>query len=318
MATLITGAAGFLGSHLSDRLLAAGDRVVGLDSFTDFYARSIKESNVAAASDSEDFTLVEADIRDRDALDALPDEITRVVHLAARAGVRPSVEDPALYASVNIEGTYTLLEWARSRGIQNFVFASSSSVYGNTPSVPFREDGFVGEPISPYAATKRAAELACHTYTHLYGMRIVALRFFTVFGPRQRPDLAIHKFARLIREGRPIPMFGDGSSARDYTYFADIMQGIEGALRLVGEGDDPLFEIINLGESRTVTLSEMIDVIGSEMGVTPDIDSQPMQPGDVDRTYADISKARELLGYDPQWDFREGVREFLGWLDEQP
>jgi UDP-glucuronate 4-epimerase len=314
MSTLITGAAGFLGSHLTERLLASGGEVVGLDSFDDFYAREIKEANLEDARRAGGFTLVEADIRDRAALDALPESIDEVVHLAARAGVRPSIEQPELYASVNVGGTYTLLEWAKRRGIRRFVFASSSSVYGNSPEVPFREDGFVGEPISPYAATKRACEVACHAYHHLHGMSILALRFFTVYGPRQRPDLAIHKFARLMTEGRPIPVFGDGTTARDYTYIDDIVQGIVGAVELAARVEEPIYEIVNLGESRTVTLAEMIEVVAAAMGVRPQLDRRPLQPGDVTRTFADIGKARRLLAYDPEWSFEDGVGAFAEWF----
>jgi len=315
MVILVTGAAGFLGSHVVDHLLAQGHRVVGLDSFDDFYPRSVKEANLRNARASDCFELVEADIRDRATLDGLPADIQQVIHLAAKAGVRPSIEHPNLYASVNIEGTWSLLEWARTQSIKDFIVASSSSVYGNSKKVPFSESHFVGEPISPYAATKRATELACHTHVHLYEMSVVALRFFTVYGPRQRPDLAIHKFARLLREGRPLPMFGDGTTARDYTYVEDIIQGIEGARGLLVSSTDPRFEIINLGESRTVTLSEMIEILSQEMGIRAEIDQLPSQPGDVRQTYADITKARELLGYDPGWEFRDGVRMFLNWFE---
>jgi len=312
---LVTGAAGFLGSHVVDHLLTQGHRVVGLDSFDDFYPRSVKEANLLKARASDRFELVETDIRDRDGLNCLPDDIQQVIHLAARAGVRPSIESPDRYASVNIEGTWSLLEWARRQSIKLFIAASSSSVYGNSSRVPFREDHFVGAPISPYAATKRAMELACHTHVHLYGMSIIALRLFTVYGPRQRPDLAIHKFARLLRDGQPLPVFGDGTTARDYTYIDDILQGIEGAQRLLESSPEPRFEIINLGESRTVTLSAMIEILSEEMGVRAQIDQLPAQPGDVRQTYADVTKAQELLGYDPRWAFRDGVRAFLTWLE---
>lgn len=315
MVILVTGAAGFLGSHVVDHLLAQGHRVVGLDSFDDFYPRSIKEANLVNARASDRFELVEADIRDRDRLNCLPDDIEQVIHLAARAGVRPSIESPDLYASVNIEGTWSLLEWAKRQSIKLFIVASSSSVYGNSSRVPFCEDHFVGAPISPYAATKRATELACHTHVHLYGMSIIALRFFTVYGPRQRPDLAIHKFARLLRCGEPIPMFGDGTTARDYTYIEDIVQGIEGSRGLLENSPGPLFEIINLGENTTITLREMIKILSEEMGVRAQIDQLPAQPGDVRQTYADVTKAQELLGYDPRWEFRDGVRMFLNWFE---
>ena len=318
MSILVTGAAGFLGSHFVDHLLAEGQAVVGLDSFHDFYSRGIKEANLKAAQSYDRFSLVEGDICDRDALDSLENDIQLVVHLAARAGVRPSLDDPVTYSTVNIGGTWNLLDWASSRGIKHFIFASSSSVYGDSSEVPFSEKHFVGEPISPYAATKRAGELACHTCVHIYGMSILALRFFTVYGPRQRPDLAIHKFARLLDEGSPIPMFGDGSTARDYTYIEDILQGINGARRLLEDAEGPLFEIVNLGESKTIELREMIEVLSDEMGVQPLIDQLPLQPGDVSRTFADISKARKLLEYDPTWDFRDGIRGFLEWFQRHP
>ena len=315
MSILVTGAAGFLGSHLSERLIREGHRVVGLDSFDDFYDRAIKERNLTTLRAASTFSIVEGDIRDRAALDAIPSDVTLVVHLAAKAGVRPSIEDPQLYSSVNVDGTWRLLDWTRQRGIQHFVFASSSSVYGNSDVVPFREDLVVDRPISPYAATKLAGELACHTYHHLYDLSVMALRFFTISGPRQRPDLAIHKFARLLRDGQSIPMFGDGSTERDYTYVDDILQGIVASIDLL-QRSDPLFEIVNLGESRTVSLSEMIQVLGDEMGIEPVIDPQEMQPGDVERTYADVSKARELLAYEPSVEFRDGVRVFLEWFDD--
>ena len=315
MSILVTGAAGFLGSHLSERLVREGHRVVGLDSFDDFYDRAIKEENLTVLRAASTFSLVEGDIRDSAALDGVPSDVTLVVHLAARAGVRPSIEDPQLYSSVNVDGTWQLLEWTKQRGIPHFVFASSSSVYGNCDIAPFREDIVVDRPISPYAATKLAGELACHTYHHLHDLSVMALRFFTIYGPRQRPDLAIHKFARLLRDGHSIPMFGDGSTERDYTYVDDILRGILASIALLRRSD-PLFEIVNLGESRTVSLREMIHVLGEEMGVEPVIDQQEMQPGDVERTYADVSKARELLGYEPSVEFRDGVRVFLEWFDE--
>jgi UDP-glucuronate 4-epimerase len=286
-----------------------------LDSFDTFYDRVIKERNLTALRTDSTFFMVEGDIRDSAALDCVPSDVTLVVHLAARTGVRSSIEDPQLYSSVNVDGTWQLLEWTRRREIPHFVFASSSSVYGNCDIVPFREDLVVDRPISPYAATKLAGELACHTYHHLHDLSVMALRFFTIYGPRQRPDLAIHKFARLLRDGQPIPMFGDGSTERDYTYVDDILQGILASIDLVRRSD-PIFEVVNLGESRTVSLREMIQVLGEEMGVEPVIDRQEMQPGDVERTYADVSKARELLGYEPSVEFRDGVRVFLEWFDD--
>ena len=317
MSILVTGAAGFIGSHVVDRLLAEGWSVVGLDSFDPFYDRSIKERNLQGARAHEAFTEIEGDIRLPATFEDLPDDISHVVHLAALAGVRPSIADPRRYQAVNVGGTNELLEWARRRGVRNVVFASSSSVYGNTPTVPFAEDADVRHPISPYAATKVAGELLCHTYHHLYGISVVALRLFTVYGPRQRPDLAIHKFARLLREGRPIPMYGDGSTERDYTYIDDILNGIIRSVELTERSDAPVFEVINLGENQTVSLRVMIDVLADEMGVEPTIEQLPMQPGDVTRTYADVSKARRLLGYEPSTEFRRGIRQFLAWFEVQ-
>jgi UDP-glucuronate 4-epimerase len=316
MSVLVTGAAGFIGSHLVERLLSDGEEVVGLDCFDDFYDPSAKERNLAAARAHVSFTEARIDLRDGEALKALPDSVDAVVHLAARAGVRPSIEDPALYTSVNLDGTVSLLEWMRSRRIRDLIFASSSSVYGNRSQVPFSERDPVDRPISPYAATKRAGELLCHTWHHLFGMSIVALRFFTVYGPRQRPDLAIHKFASLLRDGMPIPRFGDGSTERDYTYIADILQGVTGALAFV-RSPEPAYEIVNLGESRTVSLQEMIETLAGEMGVEPRIRELPEQPGDVRRTFADVSRARELFGYRPTTEFREGIRRFLEWFGAQ-
>jgi UDP-glucuronate 4-epimerase len=313
MKILVTGAAGFIASHLTERLLAGGDAVVGLDNFDDFYDPAIKEENLRVARDFSDFTLVRGDIRDPATLSALPEGIGTVVHIAARAGVRPSIAQPVLYYDVNVAGTLRLLEFARERGITRFVSASSSSVYGNNEKVPFSEEDRVDNPISPYAATKKAAELLCHSYTHLYGITCLNLRFFTVYGPRQRPDLAIHKFARLLAAGEEIPMFGDGTTQRDYTYIDDILQGVSGAVRWVADNEGA-FEIVNLGESRTIGLREMIRVVGEEMGIEPRVRRLPMQPGDVERTYADITRARRILGYAPRWEFREGIREFVRWL----
>ena len=312
---LLTGAAGFIGSHFTDRLLKRGEEVVGLDLFDSFYDPEIKERNLDWARDHRGFSLVRGDIRDTELLRSLPDDISAVVHVAARAGVRPSIQDPALYTSVNVLGTTTLLDFARERGIKPFVFASSSSVYGNNEKVPFHEEDRVDRPISPYAATKRAGELLCHTATHLDGITTACLRFFTVYGPRQRPDLAIHKFARLLAAGKEIPMFGDGSTQRDYTYIDDILQGMEGALAFARR-EEARFEIFNLGESQTIALAEMIRVLSTEMGVEPRIRRLSMQPGDVLRTYADVSRARELLGYSPSVEFREGIRRFVSWFEE--
>lgn len=318
---LVTGGAGFIGSHLCERLVSRGHHVVAIDNFDPFYDESIKRRNLAQLSSEPRFSLVEADIRDPEAVErgiraVGIDAADAIVHLAARAGVRPSIEQPLLYSQVNVDGTVAMLEIARRLGARRFVFGSSSSVYGNNEKVPFSEDDAVGHPISPYAATKRAGELLCHTYHHLFGLSIVCLRFFTVYGPRQRPDLAIHKFTRLISEGRPIPVFGDGSTRRDYTYVDDILQGIEGALR-VTEGVAPRFEIVNLGESETTTLARLIELISGALGLEPVIDRQPLQPGDVERTYADIDRAKALLGYAPTTKVEEGIPRFVEWFRSQ-
>jgi UDP-glucuronate 4-epimerase len=310
---LVTGGAGFIGSHLVARLLGEGAwRVVVLDDFNDFYDPALKRRNVAAHEGREGFRLREADIRDRAAVEGVfaETDFDCVVHLAARAGVRPSLLEPVLYAETNINGTLNLLEAARARGVRQFVFGSSSSVYGENEKVPFAEDDPVARPISPYAATKAAGELLCHTYSHLFGLRCVALRFFTVYGARQRPDLAIHKFARLISGGRPIPVFGDGTTRRDYTYVDDIVAGVRAAMDYESSG----YEVFNLGESRTVELRELIALLEKELGREASIDRQPAQPGDVPQTFADISKARRLLGYDPRTPIEDGVRRFVEWF----
>jgi UDP-glucuronate 4-epimerase len=313
---LLTGAAGFIASHYAERLLARDISVVGLDNFDEFYDPEVKEKNLARARDHRKFTLVRGDIRDRGLLSELPDEVDTIVHIAARAGVRPSIAQPVLYYDVNVTGTLNLMELARERGIKQFIFASSSSVYGNNEKVPFSEEDPVDNPISPYAATKKAGELLTHAYTHLYGIACLCLRFFTVYGPRQRPDLAIHKFTRLLEKGEALPMFGDGTSERDYTYIEDILQGMDGALGWV-EAHPGVHDIVNLGESRTISLREMIQVLGEEVGIEPRVERLPDQPGDVVRTFADISKARDILGYNPQWEFRDGIRAFLSWYRDR-
>ncbi|HEX8096536.1 MAG TPA: GDP-mannose 4,6-dehydratase [Pyrinomonadaceae bacterium] len=313
---LVTGGAGFIGSHLVDRLLGEGGwRVTVVDDFNDFYAPSVKRENVRAHLARENYRLVEADIRDRAALESVFREakLDCVVHLAARAGVRPSLAEPGLYAETNINGTLNLLELSRTLGVKQFVFGSSSSVYGMNAKVPFGEDDPVARPISPYAATKAAGELLCHTYSHLYGLRCVCLRFFTVYGARQRPDLAIHKFARLIDAGKPIPVFGDGTTRRDYTYVDDIIAGLRAAIDYNASD----YEIINLGESRTVELRELIQLLEKALGREAVIDRRPTQPGDVPQTYADITKARRLLSYDPRTDIEQGIQHFVEWMKRQ-
>jgi len=311
MKILVTGAAGFIGSHLCERLLTDGAEVVGLDSFDEFYSPAIKRSNIAECLEHKSFSLIEGDIRDVECVAGIlsRNNINVIVHLAARAGVRPSIEQPLLYQDVNINGTMVLLEAAKEYGIRKFIFASSSSVYGNNKKVPFAETDNVDYPISPYAATKKAGELICHTYHHLYDMDIMCLRFFTVYGPRQRPDLAIHKFARLIETGEPIPVFGDGSMRRDFTYIDDIIQGVMGAIEYC-EG----YEIYNLGESRPVRLDELIGEIEKALGKKAIINRQPVQPGDVVQTYADVAKAKAKLGYNPQTDIADGLRIFVEWF----
>ena len=310
---LITGGAGFIGSHLVDLLLVEGGwRVTAVDDFNDFYDPSIKRANIRAHRQDERYKLVEADIRERDALAPTfaETDFDCIVHLAARAGVRPSLSQPTLYAETNINGTLNLLELARVQGVPQFIFGSSSSVYGINSKVPFSEDDPIFNPISPYAATKAAGELLCHTYAHLYDIRIVCLRFFTVYGARQRPDLAIHKFAKLISSDKPIPVFGDGTTRRDYTYIDDIIAGVRAAI----DYDQSKYEIINLGESRTVELRELISLLESALDQHAEIDPQPLQPGDVPQTFADVTKARRLLGYDPQTQIEAGIERFVAWF----
>lgn len=311
MKALITGAAGFIGSHLCERLLADGWQIVGLDNFDPFYSRDIKEANIEPSLASSNFKFVEGDIRDAVCVDGILDKekIDIIVHLAAKAGVRPSIEDPVGYQDVNVKGTVVMLEAAKKFGVKKFVFASSSSVYGNNKKVPFAESDNVDFPISPYAATKKACELICHTYSHLYDIDMTCLRFFTVYGPRQRPDLAIHKFARLIEVGEPIPVFGDGSMKRDFTYIDDIIDGVVAAMNRCGG-----YEIYNLGESRPVRLDELISEIEKALGKKAIINRLPMQPGDVIQTYADVTKAKEKLGYDPDTKIAVGLEKFVNWL----
>jgi UDP-glucuronate 4-epimerase len=310
---LITGGAGFIGSHLVDHLLATNEwQVTVVDDFNDFYDPKIKRQNIRPHLANPSYRLAEADIRDRAALESVfsEQEFDCIVHLAARAGVRPSLSQPELYAETNINGTLNLLELARLRSIKQFVFGSSSSVYGMNAKLPFSEDDPVRQPISPYAATKTAGELLCHTYSHLYGLRCICLRFFTVYGPRQRPDLAIHKFASLISSGQPIPVFGDGTTRRDYTYIDDIIAGVLAAV----DFDASDYEVVNLGESRTVELRELISLLEKELDANAVIERLPPQPGDVPQTFADITKARRILGYDPKTQIEEGIRRFTEWF----
>lgn len=310
----ITGAAGFIGSSLAERLLKEGNKVVGIDNFCDFYNPTIKENNIKEINLNENFKLYKNDIRDRQAIEKIFKEnnIDVVIHLAAMAGVRPSIENPVLYQEVNCMGTQNILEEMKLNNITNLVMASSSSVYGNCKTVPFKEDMIVDFAISPYAATKKANEVMTHVYHKLFNFNVVMLRFFTVFGPKQRPDLAINKFTRLMLEDKEIPMFGDGTTSRDYTYIEDIVDGIIKSAKYV-ENNNNVYEILNLGNSTPVTLKEMINTIAKVLGKEPKINQLPMQPGDVQRTFADISKAKELIGYDPKTSFEKGIENFVEW-----
>jgi UDP-glucuronate 4-epimerase len=309
MRILVTGGAGFIGSHLVEKLVAGGHEVVVLDDFNDFYDPQIKHDNVAAFAGK--VPVHQVDLRDNGAVRNLfrSEKFDAIVHLAARAGVRPSIAEPQLYFDTNVSGTLHLLEAARVTGVERFVFASSSSVYGICETVPFREDFHLTQTISPYAASKIGGEFLCSTYAHLYQLRVVALRYFTVYGPRQRPDLAIHQFTRKIDRGEPINQFGDGTTRRDYTYIDDIIQGTLSALSY----DGALFDVFNLGESETIPLRDLIAAIEQAVGKKAKINRMPEQPGDVPLTCADISKARKLLGYDPGTKFSEGLPKFVEW-----
>ncbi len=308
---LVTGGAGFIGSHLSEALVQQGNEVVCLDNFNDYYDPAIKHRNIAPLLKHKNFSVVEKDILDlpflRELFEGSSFEV--VVHLAARAGVRPSIKQPLLYQKVNVEGTNNLLELSKDFGVKKFIFASSSSVYGENKKTPFSEDDFVDHPISPYASTKKAGELVCYTYYHLYKLPVTCLRFFTVYGPRQRPDMAIHKFTKSIYNGDKITMYGDGSSRRDYTYITDVIDGI---LRSIERCQD--YHIYNLGESETIALHELIDVIAACLGKRPDIEVLPRQPGDVPITFADITRAREEIGYQPKVGIEQGVENFVKWF----
>lgn len=308
---LVTGAAGFIGSHAAEHLLARGFRVIAVDNFCDFYERAWKELNLSSVGGREKFDVEEMDITDGVAIDRLvaqakPDVI---LHLAGMAGVRPSIEQPTYYARVNVEGTTQMLQAAVNHRVSRFIFASSSSVYGNRSKVPFREDEPVSEPISPYAASKRAGELICYTYWHLYRLPVFCLRFFTVYGPRLRPDLAIHKFTRMIIQGQPIPFYGDGTTARDYTYVDDICAGIVASVERCDR-----YRIYNLGNSHPIRLSEMVSSLEKAIGRSAILDRKPMQPGDVEITCADVSRAASELGYSPKVTLDEGLKHFVDWF----
>ena len=306
----MTGGAGFIGSHLVEKLLSLGHDVAILDDFNDFYDPQIKRQNIAAVA--KDVAIHRLDLRDSGAVRNLfhREKFEAIAHLAARAGVRPSIQNPQLYYDTNVDGTLHLLDAARVTGVERFIFASSSSVYGNSKTVPFSEDRQLIQTLSPYGATKIAGEFLCSTYSHLYGMRVVALRYFTVYGPRQRPDLAIHQFTRKIQAGKPIDQFGDGTTRRDYTYIDDIIQGTIAALNY----DGPMFDIFNLGENETIQLRDLIAGIENALGEKAKINRLPEQPGDMPVTYADISKARELLGYNPSTRLSDGLPRFIEWF----
>ena len=310
MSILVTGGAGFIGSHLVERLLRSGYDTVAIDDFNDFYSPELKRNNISGAAGNSSFFLIEADIRNLDLLKKVlcEYEVKKVVHLAARAGVRSSIENPFLYEEVNVRGTLNILEVCRQVEIENLLVASSSSVYGNSTRIPFREDDPADRPISPYAATKRSAEMLCHTYHHLYGIPITCVRFFTVYGPRQRPDMAFHTFARKISAGQPIKMFGDGTTRRDYTFISDIVDGLVAAM------DKPQpFEIVNFGNSKAVELRRILEIFQEQLEFNIQVEHYPEQPGDVRLTSADISKAQSLFGYNPKVDIEEGIGGFVEW-----
>jgi UDP-glucuronate 4-epimerase len=309
---LVTGAAGFIGSHLAEALVARGDEVVGIDNFDPFYDRALKEANLRDAGAGR-FTFHEADMLDGDRVAGLLTPDTVVVHLAAKAGVRPSIADPAGYARANVEGTAAVLEAARRAGAVRFVFGSSSSVYGDTTPAPFREDAPALDPVSPYAATKRAGELLVRAAASLHGLRAASLRFFTVYGPRQRPDLAIHAFARRMADGRPLTLFGDGTQSRDYTYCDDIVAGVIAAIDWTA-GAPVGMDVFNLGGSRPLPLKVLVEELSTAMGITPVVQWAPMQPGDVQTTCADVDKARRILGFEARMPFGEGIRRFAAWF----
>lgn len=312
---MVTGCAGFIGSHLCEKLLSAGYEVIGVDNFDLFYDKEIKKGNLSGFINHPNFTFYEFNLINKfDYHETAFKGVEMVVHLAGKAGVRPSIEDPSSYIQANVVATQQLLDMMVKYNIKKLAFASSSSVYGNTKTVPFHEEMDVSKPISPYAATKKACELLNHTFHNLHEMDIINMRFFTVFGPRQRPDLAIHKFTRLIRSGKAISMFGDGSTARDYTYIDDTIAGITACINYLFNNTG-VFETINLGNNHPVELKSMIDIIYKATGEAPNIEQMPMQQGDVEITFADISKAQKLLNYQPRFDFEEGIVRFVNWYD---
>lgn len=308
---LVTGGAGFIGSHLVDRLVERGDDVTVIDNFDPFYDPEIKRQNIAPHKGKANFRFLEVDIRELQTLKSLfkGQDFDVICHLAAKAGVRPSIQDPIAYQEVNVFGTQNLLEIAREKGVKQFVFASSSSVYGVNPNVPWREEDHVLMPISPYASTKVSGELLGHVYSHLYGIRFLALRLFTVYGPRQRPDLAVHKFTRMILEGKPIPVYGDGSTRRDYTFVGDIVKGLMAAMDYTSTN----YEVINMGNNRTVSLNEMIETIEEVLGMKAKRETKPLQAGDVPQTWASVEKSQACLGFSPSMPFKDGVKAFVEW-----
>jgi UDP-glucuronate 4-epimerase len=312
---LVTGAAGFIGSHVVEALAAQGDEVVGVDNFDPFYSRAMKERNLAEVGRPRGFSFREQDLLDVAAMRALLTPDTVIVHLAAKAGVRPSLEDPVGYARANVTGTAAIAEAARQAGVSRVVFGSSSSVYGDSTPIPFREDAVAVTPVSPYAATKRAAELFLAAVAPIFGFRATSLRFFTVYGPRQRPDLAIHAFTRKMVEGRTLTLFGDGTQSRDYTYCDDIVAGVLSAITWTAKAPIGV-ETFNLGGSKPVATEAMVAEIARALGIQPKIEWAPMQPGDVQRTAADLTKSTSVLGYEPRTPFPEGIRRFVRWFRE--
>lgn len=316
MKIVLTGCAGFIGSHVCERLLKEGHQVTGIDNYDAFYSRSVKEEHLKTCLLNPGFKFIEADITDFIRLQKIDDTFDVVIHIAAKAGVRPSIDNPIPYLQTNVNGTQNLLEWMAKKKISKLIFASSSSVYGNNKKVPFRETDPVDHPISPYAATKKAAELINYTYHHLYHIDVLNLRFFTVYGPRQRPDLAIHKFVKAILNDQPITVFGDGDTARDYTHVDDTVDGVMSALEYI-INQKGIYEIVNLGNSKPVYLKDLVHLIYKILNRTPNIQFVPMQQGDVDITFADISRAKELFGYNPKVSMEEGLKQFVCWYQSK-